>query len=140
MATPQHMRAARSRDAEPAAHAPEARMATLARVQAILAAHHGLHDWRARQLFPRMAEGPEAAPVVTADAQLREALAAALRLGVDRGEVRPGADIEGFLDTLLAIYVWNYRELGQAGAAAGKLDALMEQQTRLMFDGLAARG
>ena len=141
MTSLQRQSSALETDAEPEADAPPAPVAALARLQAILAAHHGLHAWRASQLFPRIAAHPsDAVPVVTADARLREALTATLRLGVDRGEVRPEADLAAFLDTLLAIYVWNYRELSQAGAAAaGRLDALMEHQTRLMFEGVAAR-
>jgi hypothetical protein len=138
MASLQRQSFADETDAELAADAAPAPAATLARLQAILAAHHGLHAWRASQLFPRISAHPgDAVPVVTADERLREALTATLRLGVDRGEVRPEADLSAFLDTLLAIYVWNYRELGQA--AAGRLDALMEHQTRLMFEGVAAR-
>ncbi len=55
-------------------------------------------------------------------------LAEALAGGVARGEVRPEIDVELFIDTLLAAYVWNYRRASQDNADALALIAAMDRQ------------
>lgn len=56
--------------------------------------------------------------------------------GVRRGEVRPDADLDLVLDTLMAAYAWNYRLAAQKNADATMLTAVMERQVALIFDGL----
>ena len=56
--------------------------------------------------------------------------------GVERGEVRPDADLELVLDTLMAAYAWNYRLAAQRRSDALSMTALMERQVALIFDGL----
>jgi len=56
--------------------------------------------------------------------------------GVERGEIRPDADLELVLDTLMAAYAWNYRHAAQRGADASVLTGLMERQVALVFEGL----
>ena len=56
--------------------------------------------------------------------------------GVERGEVRPDADLELVLDTLMAAYAWNYRLAAQRRSDALAMTALMERQVALIFDGL----
>jgi hypothetical protein len=68
-------------------------------------------------------------------AMLRDTLAG----GVARGEVRPDADLDTFVDTLLAAYIWNYRRASHEGADAGDLIAQMDRQIGLLFEGVAAR-
>lgn len=58
--------------------------------------------------------------------------------GVTRGEVRPDADLDLVLDTLMAAYAWNYRLAAQRGADAVAMTAIMERQVQLIFDGLKA--
>ncbi|MFZ5671166.1 MAG: TetR/AcrR family transcriptional regulator [Pseudomonadota bacterium] len=56
--------------------------------------------------------------------------------GVDRGEIRPEADLDLVLDTLMAAYAWNYRLAAQRATDAADLAAIMERQVGLLFDGL----
>jgi len=55
---------------------------------------------------------------------------------VERGEVRPDADLELVLDTLMAAYAWNYRHAAQRRADALAMTSIMERQVALIFDGL----
>jgi hypothetical protein len=52
--------------------------------------------------------------------------------------VRKDVDVELFIDTLLAAYVWNYRRAAQDGADADALISAMDRQIGLLFDGVAA--
>ena len=52
---------------------------------------------------------------------------------------RPDADVEVFVDTLLAAYVWNYRLACNDGADAARMIELMDRQIGQMIEGLAAR-
>jgi AcrR family transcriptional regulator len=56
--------------------------------------------------------------------------------GVERGEVRPDADLDLVLDTLMAAYAWNYRLAAQRAADSTAMIAIMERQVALLFDGL----
>lgn len=93
------------------------------RLRAILSAHHD-HQIR------------DGAQAVDGDDDLRPALADTLLRAVDLGEVRASADLDSFLDTLLAIYAWTWR--GAGPALAETLTGLMDQQVSLLFAGIAA--
>ena len=59
--------------------------------------------------------------------------------GITRGDVRPDADLGLTLDTLMAVYSWNYRLAAQNSADAKTLTALMDRQIHLLVDGLRHR-
>jgi hypothetical protein len=65
-------------------------------------------------------------------------LAETLTRGIAQGEVRADADIEVFVDTLMAAYMWNYRLAPQDGADAPAMIAAMDRQIGLLFDGVSA--
>ncbi|MBI1406358.1 MAG: TetR family transcriptional regulator [Caulobacter sp.] len=56
--------------------------------------------------------------------------------GVERGDVRPDADLELVLDVLLAAYAFNYSQAAQVGADAMALTARMERQVGLILAGV----
>jgi AcrR family transcriptional regulator len=70
--------------------------------------------------------------------RLRGMLRDVLADGVRQGVVRPAADIDLFVETLLAAYGFNYRLAIQQGADAQALTALMDRQIGLLFDGVGA--
>jgi AcrR family transcriptional regulator len=70
--------------------------------------------------------------------RLRGMLADVLADGISQGVVRPDADVELFVETLLAAYGFNYRLAIQKGADAQALTQLMDRQIGLLFDGVRA--
>lgn len=62
-----------------------------------------------------------------------------LQDGITRGDVRPDADLFLTLETLLAVYSWNYRLAARKSADARDLIALMDRQIHLLVDGLRHR-
>jgi AcrR family transcriptional regulator len=59
--------------------------------------------------------------------------------GVERGDVRADADIQTFVDTLVAAHIWNYRRAAHEGADTAALIAHMDRQIGLLFDAVAVR-
>jgi AcrR family transcriptional regulator len=70
--------------------------------------------------------------------RLRGMLRDVLDDGVRTGAVRPTADLDLFVDTLLAAYGFNYRLAVQENADAQALTALMDRQIGLLVDGVRA--
>lgn len=70
-------------------------------------------------------------------ARLTALLKAALKRGVEIGEVRPDADLDLYVDVVLAIYHCNYRTARYRELGAEALSALMERQLDALFQGLA---
>ena len=70
--------------------------------------------------------------------RLRGMLGDVLIDGMKRGDVRANADIDLFVDTLLAAYGFNYRLAVQKNADAQTLTALMDRQIGLLVDGVRA--
>jgi AcrR family transcriptional regulator len=62
-----------------------------------------------------------------------------LQDGVTRGDVRPDADLTLTLDSLMAVYSWNYRLAARNGADAKTLTDTMDRQIHLLVDGLRHR-
>ena len=62
-----------------------------------------------------------------------------LQDGITRGDIRPDADLDLTLDTLMAVYSWNYRLAAQKLADAKAMTAIMERQIHLLVDGLRHR-
>ncbi len=123
--------------------AGSARGTTLERLQAILRSHHDVEARRTR-LFLTLVGGPVADPAWRrltapgADPRLRGVLVHTLRSGQGRKEVRPEADLDAFVDLLLAIYAWNYRQISTTAADTPRLIALMDRQLALLFASVAA--
>ena len=62
-----------------------------------------------------------------------------LTAGISNGEVRSDADLELFIDVLLAAYGFNYRLAAQEGLGSGELSEIMDRQITLIFDGVSAK-
>ncbi|HEX4197967.1 MAG TPA: TetR/AcrR family transcriptional regulator [Caulobacteraceae bacterium] len=123
---------------------PHLRGPTVDRLRSIMAVHYGFETRRLRLFVAYVAASftwPHRngmTPVGRND-RFRGMLADALMGGVERGDVRPDADPDLFVDTLLAAYVWNYRRAAQDGADAPVLIAEMDRQIGLLFEGVAVR-
>lgn len=61
-----------------------------------------------------------------------------LQYGVNCGELRAELDVELFVETLMAIYLRNYRKAYYERLKAEALSALIERQVLLLFDGVRA--
>ena len=61
-----------------------------------------------------------------------------LRHGVETGSVRKDADIDLFVETLIAAYGFSYRKAINEGHDAAQLTAVMDRQIGLMFEGMRA--
>lgn len=70
--------------------------------------------------------------------RLKGMLRDVLREGVEAGAVRKDADINLFVETMMAAYGFNYRRAVQEGADAQALTDLMDRQIGLLFDGVRA--
>jgi len=117
---------------------------TADRLRSIMAVHYSFETRRVRLFMAYIT----ASYGVTADQgmrplgrnpRLRGMLADTLMVGVERGEVRPDIDVECFIDTLLAAYIWNFRLTSHENADAVRLTEAMDSQIGLLFDGVAAR-
>jgi AcrR family transcriptional regulator len=123
---------------------PVLRGATVDRLRSIMAVHYSFETRRFRLFMAYIASsyvwsaGQRLIPPGR-NARLRGMLRDTLLAGVERGEVRPGLDMELFIDTLLAAYFWNYRLIAYEGAAANKLTEIMDRQIGLLFDGASTR-
>jgi AcrR family transcriptional regulator len=123
---------------------PHLRGPTVDRLRSIMAVHYGFETRKLRLFVAWVAASftwPHEGGVmpVGRNERFRDMLADALTGGIARGEVRPDADADLFVDTLLAAYVWNYRRAAQDGADAPALIAAMDRQIGLLFDGIGMR-
>jgi AcrR family transcriptional regulator len=123
---------------------PHLRGPTVDRLRSIMAVHYGFETRRIRLFVIYMgasflwAPGQSIIPLGR-NQRLKALLVDTLRDGMQRGDVRPDADVDVFVDTLLAAYVWNYRLAPQENADARTLIAVMDRQIGLLFDGVGAR-
>lgn len=69
----------------------------------------------------------------------RDLIAAWLKEGVERGDIRTDVDGATVIDLLLGMYAWNYRLAAAENADSDRLTAVMDQQIGLLFDGLKPR-
>ncbi|MBX7249419.1 MAG: TetR/AcrR family transcriptional regulator [Caulobacteraceae bacterium] len=58
--------------------------------------------------------------------------------GVRAGELRADADLDLFLETLMAVYLRNYRKAYYERLGAEAMSELIEKQVKLIFEGLRA--
>ena len=123
---------------------PHLHGATVDRLRSIMAVHYGFETRRVRLFVAYIGASyswslGEGVIPLGRNERLKSMLRDALAGGIERGEVRPDADIETFVDTLLAAYIWNYRRASHDRAEAPELIAQMDRQIGLLFDGVAAR-
>lgn len=117
---------------------------TVDRLRSIMAVHYGFETRRVRLFVVYIGAsflwkvGKSVIPMGR-NQRLRAMLADTLTRGVALGEVRADVEIEVFLDTVMAAYIWNYRLAPQEGADAEAMIAAMDRQIGLLFDGVSAR-
>jgi AcrR family transcriptional regulator len=123
---------------------PHLRGPAVDRLRSIMAVHYGFETRRLRLFVAYIgasygwSPGEGVIPLgrnVRLQAMLRDVLAG----GIERGEIRADADVQTFIDILLASYVWNYRRASHEGAETPDLIAQMDRQIGLLFNGVAAR-
>jgi AcrR family transcriptional regulator len=117
--------------------APHLRGPTVDRLRSIMAVHYGFETRRLRLFVVYIGasllwETGQAVVPPGRNPRLKAMLSEVLARGAD-------ADIEMFIDTLLAAYMWNYRLAAQEGADARAMIDIMDRQIGLLFDGVAAR-
>jgi AcrR family transcriptional regulator len=122
---------------------PHLRGPLVDRLRSVMAVHYGFETRRLRLFVAYIAASfswsqDHGVIPLGRNVRLKAMLADALRGGVARGEVRADADIDTFIDALLAAYVWNYRHAFFEGADVGELIAMMDRQIGLLFNGVAA--
>jgi AcrR family transcriptional regulator len=79
-------------------------------------------------------------PLITFGRQsrLRQILQDVLKQGAADGEISTKADLELFIETLIAAYGFNYRHAAQRGLAAKDLIAIMDRQIVQLIEGVRA--
>ena len=123
---------------------PYLRGPTVDRLRSIMAVHYGFETRRLRLFVAYIgasygwSPGEGVIPLGN-NARLKAMLSDTLTGGIERGEVRADADIQTFIDILLAAYVWNYRRASHERADTPDLIAQMDRQIGLLFDGVGAR-
>ncbi|HEX4181346.1 MAG TPA: TetR/AcrR family transcriptional regulator [Caulobacteraceae bacterium] len=123
---------------------PHLRGATVDRLRSIMAVHYGFETRRLRLFTAYIGASYNWSPgegviPLGRNVRLKAMLRDTLLGGMERGEVRARADIDTFIDMLLAAYIWNYRLAVHEAADAAGLIARMDLQIGLLFDGVAAR-
>ena len=124
--------------------APHLRGHTADRLRSIMAVHYSIEMRRQRLFVAYISTSFTWAADQTViplgqNARFKGMLVDALVEGMARGEVREGADLETFVEVLLASYIWNYRLSCREGADVTQLIELMDRQIGVMFEGVAAR-
>jgi AcrR family transcriptional regulator len=124
--------------------APHLRGPTVDRLRSIMAVHYGFETRRVRLFVVYIGasflwKAGQAVVPMGRNRRLRAMLSETLARGIESGEVRADAEIEVFVDTLMAAYMWNYRLAPQEGADAQAMIAAMDRQIGLLFDGVSAR-
>jgi len=123
--------------------APHLRGSTADRLRSIMGLHYEFETRRLKLFVAYIGASfgceSDAFTPLGQNARLRGLVIDALRQGVSRGDVRPDADIDTFLDALLGVYVWNYRHARISSLTTAELITRMDRQIGLLFEGLAAR-
>jgi TetR/AcrR family transcriptional regulator, cholesterol catabolism regulator len=123
---------------------PHLRGPAVDRLRSIMAVHYGFETRRLRLFTAYIGASYNWSPgegviPLGRNVRLKAMLHDILAGGVARGEIRKDADLDTFVDTLLAAYVWNYRRTAHEEADAPALIAQMDLQIGLLFDGVSAR-
>jgi AcrR family transcriptional regulator len=114
------------------------------RLCSIMAVHYDFEMKRPRLFTAYLAanfEWTDGPAFVTfgSNPRLRDMLRKVLVRGLEMGEVRDDADLDVFIDIVLAAYGMNYRCAVQNGFDAARLIAMMDRQIGLAFRGVATR-
>jgi AcrR family transcriptional regulator len=120
---------------------PHLRGSVADRLRSIMAIHYSVEMRRPRLFAAFVAAGFSDAEEKTvvpfgANARLRGMLRDVLQDGVKTGQIKPAADLDLFVDTLIATYGFNYRLAVQQNADAAALTALMDRQIGLLVEGV----
>ncbi len=123
---------------------PFLRGPTIDRLRSIMAVHYSFETRRVRLFIAYIAASygwtaDQGVVPLGGNVRLKGMLAQTLLDGVERGEVRQGVDVDIFVDTLLAAYLWNYRLVCHENADAVGMTEIMDRQIGVLFDGVAAR-
>lgn len=114
------------------------------RLRSIMAIHYGF-EMRHPRLFSAFVASSfdwSKSPGIVAfgqNTQLKGMLRGVLEGGIANGEVRKGADLDLFIDTLLSAYGFNYRLAADKDFDADALTAVMDRQIGLLFEGMRPR-
>jgi AcrR family transcriptional regulator len=122
---------------------PHLRGSCVDRLCSVMAIHYDVEMRRPRLFAAFVASSFTAAPsanIVTfgRNTRLSGMLCDVLRHGVEIGAVRKDADIDLFVETLIAAYGFSYRKAINEGHDARRLTEVMDRQIGLMFEGMRA--
>jgi AcrR family transcriptional regulator len=122
---------------------PHLRGSCVDRLCSVMAIHYNVEMRRPRLFAAFVASSFTEAPsakIVTfgRNARLTGMLCDVLRHGVETGVVRKDADIDLFVETLIAAYGFSYRKAINEGHDAQRLTEVMDRQIGLMFEGMRA--
>jgi AcrR family transcriptional regulator len=123
---------------------PNLRGSTVDRLRSIMAALYGFETRRLRLFVAYIGASYSWSPgdgviPLGRNARLLAMIGGILVGGIERGEVRADADIQTFVDTLVAAHIWNYRRVAHEGADTTALIDRMDRQIGLLFDAVMAR-
>jgi AcrR family transcriptional regulator len=71
--------------------------------------------------------------------RVRALILETLRMGVEAGDVDPGADLAGYVELVIAAYAWTYQLAITEGADARALTEAMDRRIALIADGFRPR-
>ena len=121
--------------------APHLSGSTAERCRSLFAVHYAFEFRRLRLFLAYLASAFDGAAqpgnrAFGTNPRLRGMVHDCLAGGVDRGDVRPDADLELAADMLITIYGWNYQHAA-GGADPERLIALFDRQVGVIFKGLS---
>jgi AcrR family transcriptional regulator len=99
------------------------------RVRLVLAYIAAGYDWRADPALPRPGS----------NLKLRGLVRDCLASGVERGDVRPDADLDLACDLLVGVHLWNFHLAAAGASTTDGLINLCDRQIGLIFEGLAPK-
>lgn len=120
---------------------PHLRGSCVDRLRSVMAIHYNF-EMRRPRLFAAFVGAaftePPSATVVPfgRNPRLSGMLREILQEGVRAGAVREGADLDLFVELIVAAYGFSYRKAVYDGYDADRLTALMDRQIELMFEGI----
>lgn len=126
--------------------APHLRGSLRDRLGALFSIHFAFELQRPRLFLAHLASTFDWAPEPSANAgavgrnpRLRQILLDCLTEAMGRGEVRPDADLDAAVETLIAAYVWCYRLAARGQTSAGALSAELDRFVAIIAGGLEVR-
>lgn len=122
---------------------PHLRGSLTDRISSIMAVHYDFQMRRPKLYLAYLAASFRAAHEdgfvrMGANPGLQAPIRELLHGAIERGEAPASLDIDLTIETLVALYGFNYLRVAE-GANAAELTATMDRQLKLLFDGLAPR-